>query len=223
MFITISLLFFTFAGKPHDAHVEVKNVQIKGNRYINAGELIGKIQYVMHNNKLRINTSSLVEMLSKHPMIASYKFYSAGESLIIEIIEKDPIFLCAVLKKDEVIPFELDKDFQIVSVQSIHSTDMPIIIFEECDIRQGKLSTKAMYFLKVMDRVRKNQNRLFKELSEIMLRDDGILEIRLKGRKMKCFVKDMAFTTFESVLSVLDAKRDYPEVMYVSNSFGVIK
>ncbi|MCX7680134.1 MAG: FtsQ-type POTRA domain-containing protein [Spirochaetes bacterium] len=219
----IFAIMFPAVGKSHEALVDAKRIEVKGLRYLNENELFEQMRYTMDKGIMKINIDSLKEAIAKNPMVYSSQLRVVNGGVVVEIVEKEPVYVCVVEKKGESIPFELDKDFRLISVRTIHRTDVPIVVFKELNMPKGQLSKRVISILKKIANLQRECAPLYREISEIALRDDGLCEIRLRGRKTKCIVRDFSFSTLARIVSVFDGNKFYPDALYVSHGFGVIK
>ncbi len=203
--------------------VEVRGVEFKGLKYLTPREIMEQVRMAQHNGMMRIDTASLKEVLAKTAMVRTGSFTVLDEKLIITLIEREPAHVCAVVKGNETIPFELDDTFTVVSVRNIHRLNVPIVILTEEDLIRGQLSARAIEFFNRLSLLKKHHAEVYRELSEVKFRPDGGYEIRLKGRKTKITVQDSAFSTLKYIVSAIDEKRYYPRTLWVSSGFAVIK
>jgi hypothetical protein len=202
---------------------EARQVEFKGLKYLTARELMEKVRFTKENDLLRVDADSLKDALAKNPMVRTSSISIVGEKLMVRIVEREPAYVCAVVKGRETIPFELDASYAVISVRNVHRTDVPMVILEEEDFSGGRLSARALDFFGSLSRLQKNLAGVYREISEVRFLSHEAYEIRLKGRRTKIVVRDGAFTTLKYILSALDEKKYYPNALWVGPSFGVIK
>lgn len=203
--------------------VDVRRVEFKGLKYLSPREIMEQVRFVKNNEMMRIDTDSLKEVLAKTAMVRTSSIAVFEEKLLVTLTEREPVHACAVIKGGETIPFELDDAFAVVSVRNIHRTDVPIVVFREEDLPGGRISARAIELFNSLTFLKKHHAEVYRELSEVKFRPDGLYEIRLKGRKTKIVVQDSAFSTLRYIVSALDEKKYYPGTLWVGGGFGVIK
>lgn len=216
-------LFFQMLATLWGETIDVRQVEFKGLKYLSAREIMEQVRFANNNGIMRIDVNSLKEVLTKNPMVRDSSIALFGEKLIVTVSEREPAHVCAVVRGSETIPFELDDAYAIVSVRIIHRTDIPLVIFMDEDMPGGRLSGKAMEFLKNLSFLNKIHPEVYREVSVVKLRGDGLFETRLKGRRTKIIMQDFSFTTLKYIVSMLDEKKYYPSTLWVGSGFGVIK
>ncbi len=203
--------------------VDVRRVEFKGLKYLSPREIMEQVRFVKNNEMMRIDMTSLKEVLAKTAMVRASSIAVFEEKLIVTVTEREPAHVCAVVKANETITFELDDSLSVVSVRNIHRSDVPVVVLQEEDLPGGKLSARAIELFKGLSVLKKHHAELYRELSEVKFRPDGVYEIRLKGRNTKIIVQDSAFSTLKYIVSALDEKKYYPGTLWVGSGFGVIK
>jgi len=163
--------------------------------------------------------------LARNPMIEESSIDEDGRGLVVTVKERVPVYLMAVRRGGEIIPFEADERFNVVSVRGVHLEGKPLVIIRGDELKGGAVSARVRDFYRAMSLLERENRELFAEISEIGLENDNMLEIFLKGRKTKISVKNdgPSFSALGCLVAVLDGRNYYPSTLRVGDGYGVIE
>ena len=74
---------------------------------------------------------ALKSAIAKNGMIEKGSVGAEGNRIIVTVKERVPAHLFAVRKGNEVVPFETDARFAILSVRAVHLTGRPLVVLGE--------------------------------------------------------------------------------------------
>lgn len=204
---------------------EVEGIEFRGLELLSRHELLAGVPVKASKKGSVIDLDALKSAITKNGMIEASGISVEGDRIIVTVKERVPVHLLAVRRVNEVVPFETDARFAILSVRAVHVTGRPLVVMGEGDLRGGALSARVRGLLSEMERLEKNDGELFKEIAEIEIKNDNVLEIFLKGRKTRIIlpVNGRDFRNLRYMVSLFDGQNYYPATLRMGNGYGVIE
>ncbi len=221
----LAILVFTGSGSANREMREVSGIEFRGLNILSRYDIIGGVAIRATEKGILVDMHSLKEALDKNLMVAESRIEETSGGLMITVRERVPRYLLAVRRGDEVIPFHADERFSIVSVRSVFLADRPLIIVDDREIKGGRLSQRVREFLVDMERMTSEHAEILKEISQISIKNDNMLEIFMKGRNTRIIVPGERnhITALRYLISFFDGAGIYPLTLRVGKDYGVIE
>lgn len=203
----------------------VKGIEFRGLNFLPKYEIIDEIGARVQGDWIVINIDLLKRALEKISIIKTYRITEEEDRLIITVIERKPNYLLALKKGERLVPFELDSELNIISVNRVYDSSNPLIMISNKEIVNRKLSHRLECFLKLLDEISVNNSLLYRELLEIDLTDFPKAIILLNSRESRFITipNEKNFYRLHYVVGYLDSIRYYPDTMYIFKNSGLIK
>lgn len=203
---------------------KVKTLEFKGLVLLSRYEVIERAQARMEGGSILINVDSLKRALADLPLVKSFSITERDGSLVITVSEREPAFLLAMKREKQLVPFELDERFQLLSVRKVHAAYKPLIIVPEREIRGGRLSVRLRDVLLTISSIERTMS-VGREIAQIDLSDMERAKLFLKGRKTEFILKPDRgnFTRLQYAAGYLDSLRYYPGRMQILDGSAVMK
>ena len=226
--ITVLFLVIAVFAGPGRADRDVREfsgIEFRGLDLLSRYDIIGGVAMKSTEKGILVDMESLREALGKNLMVDESRIDISSGALVITVRERSPRYLLAVRRGEEVIPFHADERFSIVSVRSVYLTDRPLIIVNDNEIRGGAISPMVREFLIDLERMTSKHRNLFKEITQITLKNDNMLEIFLKGRNTRIIMPRERdhITALRYLISFFDGAGVYPGTLRVGKDYGVIE
>ncbi|HPA70793.1 MAG TPA: hypothetical protein PKY31_00900 [Spirochaetota bacterium] len=204
---------------------EVEGIEFRGLELLSRHEVLAGVPVKSSKKGSVIDLDALKSAIAKNGMIEKGNVGAEGNRIIVTVKERVPAHLFAVRKGNEVVPFETDARFAILSVRAVHLAGRPLVVLGEGDLRGGALSSRVRGLLAELGRLEETDNELFKEIAEIEIKNDNVLEIFLKGRKTRIIlpVNGRDFRNLRYMVSLFDGQNYYPGTLRMGNGYGVIE
>lgn len=217
------ILMMTAAGA-RDVR-EIAGLEIRGLKLLSRHEILAGVTMKATAKGMLIDIDSLKSSLAKNGMIEESAVEAGGDRITVTVKERLPVYLLAVRRGKELIPFEADARMSILSVRTVHLADRPLVVLGEQDLRGGVISSRARDFLNEMGRLEENHEEIFREIAEIALGNDNMLEIFLKGRKTRIILPHdgRSFLNLKYIVSLFDGRNYYPGTLRIGDGYGVIE
>ncbi|OHD71013.1 MAG: hypothetical protein A2W19_08335 [Spirochaetes bacterium RBG_16_49_21] len=226
MHIIVPLLFLFPASAPAwpDRILKVKAVEFRGLKLLSKYDIIRGVRLKSSGNGIIIDADSLNEALAGNYFIETYRIEERGPSLIITIAEKKPHLIVAVEKGGTSLIYELDSGYRILSRNDVHAVKVPILHISERDARDDLQQSAVRRLFAVLDRVKRNNAPIYRELSEIYL-DEEKIRILLRGRKTDFILRpdESDFIKLRCITGYCDRRRQYPDRIIIAGNAAIIR
>jgi len=172
-----------------------------------------------------IDIDSLENSLKRISIIESYNIDIKDEVLSLRIVEKEPFFCIALITGKETIPYELDREFNIISRKKVFSADKPLVLIKRGDMPQGRVSYKVKKICSLLSELRKERSSIYREISSVYVMNSGRVRVRLRRRKTD-FILDPEkknFIRLNYITGYLDRIKYYPERLEINGDMMVIR
>ena len=218
------IMMMTAAAGARDVR-EIAGLEIRGLKLLSRHEILAGVPVKATAKGMLIDVDSLKSSLAKNGMIEESGIEAGGDRITVTVKERVPVYLLAVRRGNEVIPFEADARMSILSVRTVHLADRPLVVLGENDLRGGVVSSRARDFLNEMGRLEESHEEIFREIAEITMRNDNMLEIFLKGRKTRIILPrdGRSFSALKYIVSLFDGRNYYPGTLRIGEGYGVIE
>lgn len=212
----------TYAGKDFKIY---KSIEFKDLNYLSKYEIIDLTDFTVKEKKIIIDINSLIRVLNDLPMVKSFKLTEIDQSLLVTIVENQPVFPLCVREGGNNLLIELDKDYNLISVGRIHAINMPIIIISQEEMRNRILSAGLKKFLGLLSDLHKDGLRVIREIREIDYLNNLNINILLKGRKTVFNIKPDtdSFNKLNYAAGYFDRIKYYPHTFTILNDSGILK
>lgn len=204
---------------------EVSGIEFRGLDLLSRHELLAGVPMKSTAKGMLVDLDALKGSLSRNGMIETSGIDAADGRITITVKERVPVHLLAVRKGGEMIPFEADARFSILSVRTVHVTGRPLVVLGEGDLRDGTISSRGRELLNELGRLESADRELFREIAQIEIKNDIMLEIFLKGRKTRIFLPRAggSFAVLRYMVSLFDGRNIYPGTLRIGEGYGVIE
>lgn len=223
-YIIIILLILSTAYAKKDIKI-YKTIEFKNLNYVSKYEIIDKVDINFKGKNIIIDMNSLDKVLNEMPIVKSFNLSELNESLIVSIIENQPIFLLGIRDGEKNTLIELDKDFRIISINRAHTLNIPLIIATKEDIRNNMISSRLKSFLSMIQGLRKTNLNVMNDVLEIDYTDVNKTKVLLKGRRTVFVFRpdNEAFAKLNYAAGYFDRIKYYPHTFTILDNFGIIE
>ncbi|HNV46757.1 MAG TPA: hypothetical protein PKJ16_06925 [Spirochaetota bacterium] len=222
-----ALMLFAATGRAH-AFRNVKKVsaiEFKGLKYLTKYELISAADTVVEQDGIVIDVDSLEAALRKNLYVKDYRIVEKDRRITVTVEEKRPALVMAIEKEGAYAFIELDGELAALSYNRVHAADRPLVVVPWAFAHSGSLSKQVRDYLRTILEAEKSGLKVCRELTEVYIRSDGKVRIRLRGRRTE-FLAEMnraALERLNTCVGFLDAAGRYPAHMNIFDTFGVMK
>ncbi len=211
----VIIAFAVAAPAASDSPVYIERIEFKGIKNVDKYEIVRNSRAKVSEKGIIIDINSLKEVMNGSVMINNYDVDVENNTLIITVTEKYPLFMVLKVEKNISIPCLVDENRNVLESGRFFKTDMPIIIAEKEFFDNEK---NNFYFKSLFDSLSwllREKGDFAGELSEIEIRENMDLRIKLKSRKTGFIVKNdlKGFIKIEKSAAYLDAVNTYPEML----------
>ena len=196
-------------------------IEVRGLSLLTKKEIVSAACTGSGNGNITVNLTLLDQHLRSMPLVERYAIDEDKGRLTIDVTEKRIFALLAVIRDGRLVPFEIDESFTPMRGGRIYSPDNPLVVLDGLD----RLTSDVKEFLVQLDHMRNGDAALFRELAEIHFRPDGSLDVYMRSRRtgfMTGSRKDF-FRNMKAAVSYLDARRRYPESVWLGSDGFVLR
>ena len=224
LYLIIILLIVSTAYAKKDIKI-YKSIEFKNLKYISKYEIIDKVDINFKGKNIIIDMNSLDKVLNEMPIVNSFKLSELNESLIVSIIENQPIFLLGIRDGEKNTLIELDKECRLISFNRAHALNIPLIIASKEDIRNNMISSRLKSFLSMIQGLRKTNLNVINDVLEIDYTDVNKTKVLLKGRRTLFVLRpdNEAFAKLNYAAGYFDRIKYYPHTFTILDNFGIIE
>lgn len=221
--VVLGAIFFTRAYAFRNVK-RVDKIIVKGLHYLSKHEIIDGVSATADQGGIVIDIDSLRDNLEENLMIRKYSISETGNSIIVVIIEKEPICMLGVRHQKVTALFELDREYKILSRNRIHAVNRPLIIVPKSDVAGGKLSERLREFIGLLQILRERKITIVDEISEVDLRELNRITLFLRKRRTEFLLKpdQESFYQLNYFVAYLDQKRFYPKKFHIINDRSAV-
>ncbi len=202
-----------------------EKIEFRGVKNLDRYRVIQNSRAKVSRKGIVIDTDSLNDVLAKNVMIKSSSLGREGNTLIIEVEEKYPLFMTLMVDKQQSIPVLIDEKMNIVETGLFFRTDMPIIILkkEYADSEEGY--RRMTDFFELLKRIRTENSLLMNEIDEITIETPIELKVKLRKRKTLFMIKNElnGFVRLEKTAAYLDTALRYPESLDLRGNMVLVR
>ncbi len=226
--LTTLCIFTVFHAVPGDTFQDVRKIsriEFRGLKYISKYEIVSKVEMRVVQGGFILNMDSLNNVLGNMPMVQSYRVGEDNGGIVVAVVEREPLFLFAVQRSRNVLPFEVDENFRILSVGRVHAEDRPLIVISDDDLVDGDISARVRNFAGYLRYIENRQPAFFRELSEISIAEPEHVSFMLRNRPTRYYVApgESSMDSVKRLVSYFDAVRYYPKVARIFGDMAVTK
>jgi hypothetical protein len=225
LYITVLfILFVSTAYAKKDIKI-YKSIEFKNITYLSKYEIIDLTDYSIKEKNIIIDINSLERVLNEMSMVNSYKLTEKDQSLLVSIVENQPVFPLCVRDGDKNLLAELDKDFHLISAGRIHVSNMPIIIISQEEMKNKVISARLKNFLGLISDLNRTGLSVMKEINEINYTDISTIKISLKGRRTVFNIgpDKESFNKLNYAAGYFDRIKYYPHTFTILNDAGILE
>ncbi len=225
---TTVILILALCASPSHAFRNVKKVrriEFRGLRYCSKYEIIGRVDMRVLPDAIVIDIDSLESALKEIPLIRSYRVAEQDGGIVVAVVEREPAFVFAVKKGNEIIPFETDDQFKVLSVRRVHTAERPVIVIGAEDVVNGALTERVRRFTEYLRRLEEGKHGVVRELSEISIAEREWTVVTLRNRPTRFYLKSAEGIgeAFRYCVSYLDGAKRYPDTVRIINNLALMK
>ncbi len=197
----------------------VKKIKFSGLKYVSKYELISGVKISSSSNGILIDRDALDERLSDLSLVKDFTIIKKGSTLIISIIEEEPQFLIFVQGKNRSLFLEIDENYNIISKNNIHRSDLPVITVNKEFLKDNIVGLEIQQVIKLLQKTKNKYNRLYNEIEEIDCSDIVLVKMKLKNRKTKFFFKlsEKSIRKIVYLTGYFDRIKEYPDNIYIDD------
>lgn len=226
MRISCALAAILFATALYAEKIEFfERIEFRGAKNLDRYGVIRMSRAKGNSKGIVIDTDSLKEVLEKNIIVKSSSFSREGNTLIVEVEEKYPLYMTMMVDKQQSVPVLLDEKMNIVESGLFFRTDMPIIILgrEYADSDEGKNTLLSLF--EVLKTLKNGKNVFVDELEEIKMDSPAELKVKLKKRKTLFVIKNElnGFVRLEKTAAYLDGAVRYPEFLDLRGNMVLVR
>lgn len=217
-----------FQALPADSFQDVRQVsriEFRGLKYLSKYEIISRVEMRVLQGGFIVNIDSLNSVLRSMPMVQSYRVAEDNGSIVVAVVEREPQFIFAVQRSRNILPFEVDENFRVLSVGRVHADDRPLIVIRDDDLVEGDISPRVRNFAGYLRYVENRQPEFFRELSEISIAEPEHVSFMLRNRPTRYYVApgESSMDSVKRLVSYFDAVLYYPKVARIFGDMAVTK
>lgn len=227
MRLTLALAFLLILSSAIYAEkIEVfEKIEFRGAKNLDRYNVIRMSRAKANNKGIIIDTDSLKETLEKNVMVKSSSLTREGNSLVVEVEEKYPLFMTMLVDKQQSIPALFDEKMNLIESGLFFRTDMPIIIsgreYSESD--EGTQTLLSLFEL--LKTLKNERGSIVDELEEVKIDTPAELKVKLRKRKTLFVIKNElnGFVRLEKTAAYLDAALRYPEFLDLRGNMVLVR
>ena len=146
--------------------------------------------------------------------------------MIVTVSEIEPVYLLALKKGNDIIPFETDNKFNIISFGKVHIFITPLIIIRASDLNDNMLSSRVKKIVLIIEELKNSRlASLIREINQVEITEESKIKVILNGRKTVFYFRPTEdnFYKLNYSLGYFDKARYYPNNFEIANGSGIIK
>lgn len=202
----------------------VRTIEFRGLSLLSKYDVIRGARLKASGDGIIVDVESVGRVLSRNPFIESYGVKETGGRLIITVKEKKPALIVAVDRGAATDLYELDAAGAVISKNDVHAGRVPVLVLGAEDFSNGAATERTRGLLLLMERVRRTNGALYRELAEVGARE-GALRVTLRGRKTE-FILDPEPCDFARLMYVAgycDRSGRYPEQINLTGNAVIVR
>ena len=222
MAILVSMIPASGAG---DGGVRrVSAVEFRGLKLLTKFDIIKGVRLKAVDGGMVIDVPSLEKALSRNTYLRGFSVSERAGRLIVTVEEKKPSLILVIARGGASAIYELDEGHAILSRNDLHAANVPVLCAAGRDLRNGAGRRGIGNILSLLDRVKKNNAPVYRELSDISCRGEN-LRVYLRGRKTRFILKphETDFMKLRYIAGQCDRTETYPEEIIISDDAAIIR
>ncbi|MBN2039903.1 MAG: hypothetical protein JW864_07680 [Spirochaetes bacterium] len=222
--IIIFLLSFSFAEAKKSIK-KVMAIEFKDLKYVSKYEIIDSADVSIEGKQIVIDINSLRRALRDLSIIESFEISEHDQILQISVNEKEPYFTLCFFDGKREIPFELDRDFHIISMNRIYKANLPLVFIPGEEMNKSGVSKSIKNILSKINDIRSRNFKIIDDIIEIKYLNADFIKVLLAGRKTAFYVKpDLeGFINLNYAVGYFDMIKYYPDTFTMPNGYGIVK
>jgi hypothetical protein len=224
--LTALSVLLIFSSAIYAEKIEIfEKIEFRGAKNLDRYNTIRMSRAKANKKGIIIDTDSLKGVLEKNVIVKNSSLSREGNSLIVEVEEKYPLFMVLMVDKQQSIPVLLDEKMNIVESGLFFRTDMPIIITgrEYADSGDGSQNLSTLF--EVLKALKNAKGVFADELEEIRIDTPAELKVKLRKRKTLFVIKNElnGFVRLEKTAAYLDAAARSPEILDLRGNMVLVR
>ncbi len=224
--LTISTVLFLCSASEGKNIKEVGVLEFRDLYYLSKYEIIDKVDIKVKDKRIIIDIDSLESALKNNPVVKSFSISESRGRLIVTVAEIEPVFLLALKKGNEFIPFETDSKFNIISFGKVHIYSTPLVIIRASGLNGNMLSSRIKNIVLIIEELRNSSLApLVREINQVEITEESKIKVILNGRKTVFHFRPTEdnFYKLNYSLGYFDRARHYPNHFEIADRSGIIK
>lgn len=204
--------------------VRYKAIGFKGLKNVSKDEIIRRAGIHTDGSAIVIDHSMLKKALNDTAIIQKYSLEVAGENLVVNIVEKEPVVILALEGDNETVLCELDSSLAVIAYNRIYDLMLPVLHLKTKGAGSFALSSDVADFCTIMMEIKNKHSRFFAEIIDIEYGVEHSI-VYLYGRKTQFIVNNSIdnFIRVKYISGYLDSMRRYPETVHIDSDKVLIK
>ncbi len=205
--------------------VSVKSIHLKGLKNINKFDVLRNVKTSISGGMINIDLDSLKSALDGEVMIDNYILKKENNVLVVDIIERYPLYVVVFSGKGESVPCLVDSRMRIIKSGFFFMTDMPIIEVKSEKTENEKDFSGIAGVAEVLEKINRTNKKLLSELRCLTVQEDRKILVSLRGRRTRLLIdrSEKGFLKLDGALKVLDGREIYPEFLDLTKEIVLIR
>jgi hypothetical protein len=203
----------------------VPAVRFNGLKHVSRYEIARDAGIRVTKDGIVVDTGELEKALRENSMIQGFSLEMDGAALVVTVREREPAVALAVISGDSAIPALLDSDLTVIAASRTASLSGPVFVVEKEEIRGNSLSRRFHGVYGLIKSSAAFCPDLYRELEEVSLLADGRIELKLKGRPVRCRMKPSAanMKRLDYTIGYMDRTGKFPELVEIDSDSVVVR
>ncbi|MBN2158278.1 MAG: hypothetical protein JW807_02700 [Spirochaetes bacterium] len=202
----------------------VKAIAFKGLKLLSKYDIVRGARYRATEAGIVIDLDSLEKAIERNGFIDSYRIDEEKGNLVVTVVERTPELIVVVPGEDGSVLYELDAERQVISRNDVHTARIPVIYLSVGYAPDGSSASRAGRLFVLLDRVKKTNPAVYRELSEIHQAGRWI-RVMLRGRKTEFTMKpdEASFIRLKYIIGYCDSVEQYPDEINLSGNAVIVR
>ncbi len=222
--VAILLSLLPLAVRGGDDVRRVSAVEFRGLKLLTKYDIIRGVRLKAVDGGIEIDIHSLEQALSRNAYLRGFSIHESAGRLIVTVDEKKPVLVMVVARGGTSTIYEMDEGHTVISRDDPHAANLPVLCVAGRDLRSDAGKQDVRNLLSLLNRVKRKNAGVYRELSEISYREEG-LRVFLRGRKTRFILRpdDAEFIKLKYIAGQCDRTKTYPDEIAISGDAAIIR
>jgi hypothetical protein len=204
---------------------KVQVVRFDGLKHVSRYEIARDARIGVANDGITVDTGELEKALRENRMIQDFSVEMDGQALVVTVREREPAIALAVISGENVIPALLDSDLRVIAASRTASLSGPLFLVGKDEVRGNSMSRRFHGVYGLIKSCAALVPDLYRELEEVSLLADGHIELKLKGRPVRCRMKPATVNMkrLDYTIGYMDRTGKFPELVEIDSDSVVVR